>query len=148
MTVVPIRESAALKLGRPGACVIVGACPGRHEEKEGRPFSPNGDSGRKLRALCPEFDDATLINVSVRARYAPRDTRFQPTVAECLADGSHTALLRRVLADARVNGSKVRVIGAVSRDVLKRLGINFDEEMPHPSGRNYRWWKWLRDHGK
>jgi len=144
----PIKESAALKLGKRGALVIIGACPGRNEDKEGRPFSPNGDSGRKLRALYADFDDATLINVSARARYQPRDTRTLPTVAECLADGRHIALLRRVITKARSNGSKIRVVGAVSRDVLKRLGISFDEEIPHPSGRNYRWWKWLRDHGK
>jgi hypothetical protein len=138
-------QSSACTLGEAGFDVNVGACPGANEERDGVSFSPNGGSGQKMRSVFPDFARTTRINVSRTARYRPRDQRTQPTVAECVRDEEHIALLRRVISDARANGSRVRVVGAVARKVLVRLGIPFDEAIPHPSGRNYRWWRWLAE---
>lgn len=91
--------------------LLVGACPGREEEENGRPFA--GQAGenlgvmlQRLRALRPEvfrssrLDDYSLINAHSLPRYRGRagyDGRTQPRKREVLALENRERFVGQVL---------------------------------------------------
>lgn len=130
------KASSFFAPGKVGSVVHVGACPGRHEERDGEPFSPNGQSGQRLRVSYPEFDQSTRVNVNPKPRYAPGDNTTQPTVRECIENVPYTSALRTEIESRKSEGSRVITHGKVAAEVLKKLDIAVDEARPHPSGRN------------
>ena len=90
--------------------LLVGACPGADEEKNGRPFA--GQAGKnlvvmlqRLHVLRPDvfpsdsLDDYSLINAHSLPRYRGRegyDGRTQPTKDEVLADENRIRFANQV----------------------------------------------------
>ena len=128
--------------------LLVGACPGRDEEANGRPFS--GEAGQnlnimlqRLHALHPNIfptgraDDYSMVNAHSLPRYPGRqgyDGRTQPRKREVLAQENRARLVAHLLA---IQAERVVYLGKAagfSHEVILALQPNIQAyRTGHPS---------------
>lgn len=128
--------------------VFIGACPGKEEEKEGRPFV--GEAGRFLRAMTrflhernmcilssPELDAYTLLNAHHLPRYRERagfDGDTEPTRDDIL-DSANQSRIRRRLREVKARvviyvGNQAFHVHEVARVILEHASFF---RLGHPS---------------